>query len=116
MADYAALGRVIEGLGSEVEVAVDDTGAGIFNRKHVLSLAPAFAKLNISWIHDVEQDSTRQALVAGTQGLASVASCDLTVEGIETELTRSALLERGVRFGQGFLLGRPAPLASTVTR
>ena len=50
------------------------------------------------------------------QGFATFAGCDLIAAGIETDLTRLALLELGVRFGQGFLLGPPAPLASIVTR
>ena len=112
--DYAALRHMIEQLGSDVRVAVDDTGAGVSNMKNVLFLAPAFVKLDISWIQDLERDTSRQALVAGMQGFASVAGCDLIAEGIETELTRAALLGLGVRFGQGYLLGRPAPITSIV--
>ncbi|MBA2239465.1 MAG: EAL domain-containing protein, partial [Lysobacter sp.] len=36
---------------------------------------------------------------------------DVVAEGIETEEQRSALLALGCEFGQGYLLGRPAPLS-----
>ena len=36
--------------------------------------------------------------------------CDLVAEGIETEAQRAILANLGVRNGQGYLLGRPAPL------
>ena len=41
-------------------------------------------------------------------------SLGLTVvpEGIETEAQRDALLALGCRYGQGFLFGRPEPLAA----
>ena len=34
----------------------------------------------------------------------------LVAEGVETEAERDSLLELGVQVGQGYLLGRPAPV------
>jgi hypothetical protein len=38
------------------------------------------------------------------------AGCSLIAEGIETEAERTALRSLAVSLGQGYLLGRPAPL------
>ena len=51
----------------------------------------------------------RQALIAGMVHFANETGCVLVAEGIETEAERRALRRLGVSFGQGFLLGRPAP-------
>lgn len=40
--------------------------------------------------------------------------CRLIAEGIETEAELAAVRELGVDFGQGYLLGRPQPLAGEV--
>jgi EAL domain-containing protein (putative c-di-GMP-specific phosphodiesterase class I) len=40
---------------------------------------------------------------------ANETGCVLVAEGIETEAERRALRRLGVAFGQGYLLGRPAP-------
>jgi EAL domain-containing protein (putative c-di-GMP-specific phosphodiesterase class I) len=47
-----------------------------------------------------------------TMHFARERGSDLIAEGIETEGERVTLLELGVRLGQGFLLGRPAPTAA----
>jgi EAL domain-containing protein (putative c-di-GMP-specific phosphodiesterase class I) len=57
--------------------------------------------------------------VSGLAYFAGATGCQLIAEGIESEEERGALLELGVRLGQGFLLGRPAPIESaarTVSR
>jgi EAL domain-containing protein (putative c-di-GMP-specific phosphodiesterase class I) len=42
--------------------------------------------------------------------MADALGVDLIAEGIETEGQRKRLAGLGCRLGQGFLLGRPAPL------
>ncbi|WP_415251919.1 EAL domain-containing protein, partial [Thermomonas sp.] len=36
---------------------------------------------------------------------------EIIAEGVETERQRERLMELGCEYAQGFLLGRPAPLA-----
>ena len=53
--------------------------------------------------------SIRRSLVSGLAYFGEQTSCELIAEGIETEAERAALIELGVRLGQGFLLGHPRP-------
>jgi EAL domain-containing protein (putative c-di-GMP-specific phosphodiesterase class I) len=43
---------------------------------------------------------------------ARIAGCRLVAEGIETEAEAATLRAFDVEYGQGYLLGRPAPAAS----
>lgn len=106
--DYAALMRVLEGLGS-VKLAVDDAGAGYASLRHILALHPSYIKLDITWVREVEHDTARQALVAGIHHFAEMTSSRVIAEGIETEGDADALRRLGIGFGQGFLFGHPLP-------
>jgi EAL domain-containing protein (putative c-di-GMP-specific phosphodiesterase class I) len=60
-------------------------------------------------VRAIERDPARQALVAGMVYFAVQTGCQLIAEGIETTAERNTLRSLGVNFGQGYLLGRPAP-------
>jgi EAL domain-containing protein (putative c-di-GMP-specific phosphodiesterase class I) len=65
-------------------------------------------KLDIGLIRGIHADTARQALVAGMVHFAQRAACELIAEGIEEEADLKTLRSLGIRFGQGYLLGRPA--------
>ncbi len=106
--DYSAVLSAIEDLGIDVQLSVDDAGAGYSSLQHILALRPAFVKLDQDWITGIDRDPARQALVAGLCHFAGRTGCRLIAEGIETEPELTVLRELGVAFGQGFLLGPPA--------
>jgi PAS domain S-box-containing protein len=107
--DYGALRRVVTAFGPNVSLAVDDVGAGFANLHHVIELAPRFLKLDISLVHDVHRDLTRQAMIAGLSHFAARIGCEVIAEGVEERAECELLRELGVPFGQGHLLGRPGP-------
>ena len=107
--DYAVLRGAIEAIGP-IEVAVDDAGAGYASLRHILELRPAFAKLDISLVHDIDNDPLRQALVAGLVHFAQWSGCHLIAEGVESRNEAAALGLLGVELAQGFLFGRPEPI------
>jgi EAL domain-containing protein (putative c-di-GMP-specific phosphodiesterase class I) len=108
--DYAALRKAIATLGN-VELAVDDAGAGYASLRHILELRPTFAKLDISLVRGIDADELRQALAAGLVYFALSSGCHLIAEGVETEDEASVLRRLGVEFAQGYLFGRPEPIA-----
>jgi EAL domain-containing protein (putative c-di-GMP-specific phosphodiesterase class I) len=110
--DYAAIRAAFQRLDGDVSLAVDDAGSGYASLRHILSLQPAFVKLDMSWVHDIDGDPVRRALVAGLTYFARETHCQLIAEGIETEGELGALRDLGVELGQGYLLGRPAPSAA----
>ncbi|MEO8571034.1 MAG: EAL domain-containing protein [Chloroflexota bacterium] len=62
-------------------------------------------------VHGIDRDPIRRALVSGPAFFASETGCELIAEGIETEEELKAVRGLGIGLGQGYLLGRPAPVA-----
>ncbi len=109
--DYAPLRNAIAALGN-VQIAVDDAGAGYASMRHILELRPAFAKLDVSLVRGIDGDELRQAMAAGLQHYALRTGCLVVAEGVETQEEASALQGLGVDLGQGYLFGRPEPLTA----
>ena len=109
--DYGAVREAVERIRPAVHLSVDDAGAGFASLGHILALRPSFVKLDQSWLRTIEVDPARQALVAGLGHFAARTGCRLVAEGIETEEELAVVRELGVHLGQGYLLGRPAPVA-----
>jgi EAL domain-containing protein (putative c-di-GMP-specific phosphodiesterase class I)/DNA-binding response OmpR family regulator len=106
--DYGDITRAVRAFGANVRLSIDDAGAGYACLTHVLSLRPAFVKLDRGWVTGIDRDPARQALVAGLESFASRTGSTLIAEGIETEAELETVRDLRVALGQGFLLGRPA--------
>jgi EAL domain-containing protein (putative c-di-GMP-specific phosphodiesterase class I) len=107
--DYRNLRFALAALGRDVRIAVDDAGAGIANFAHLVELRPEFVKLDQHLVRGINADVSRQAMVVALQHFARSSSSWVIAEGIETEAELATLRELGLRYGQGYLLGRPAP-------
>lgn len=106
--DYQSLRNVLSTLRRVgVRLAVDDTGAGYASLSHVVKLAPELIKLDIELICGIDSDSIRRKLVAAVVNFAAETGTDVVAEGIETRGELEVVRELGVRYGQGYLLGRP---------
>jgi EAL domain-containing protein (putative c-di-GMP-specific phosphodiesterase class I) len=112
--DYAAVRVAVASISANVRLAVDDAGAGFASFRHILELRPDFVKLDIGLVRDIDKDDVRQALVAGIVYFARKSGCELIAEGIETQAECDQLRLLGVDLGQGYLLGRPAPVGTTL--
>ncbi len=110
VADYPALRAALGTLGDHVRTAVDDAGAGYSSFRHIVELEPDFVKIDIGLVRTIDRDRARQAFVAGLDYFSLKTGCSLIAEGVETEAQRDALRALAVSLGQGYLLGRPAPL------
>jgi EAL domain-containing protein (putative c-di-GMP-specific phosphodiesterase class I)/CheY-like chemotaxis protein len=108
--DYGSIRASLGRLGPDVRLSVDDAGAGYASLRHVLALAPAFLKLDRSWVAGVDGDTNRRELLAGIALFAERTGCTLIAEGIERQEEVDVLEGLGVPLGQGYLLGRPEPL------
>ncbi|HWP63423.1 MAG TPA: EAL domain-containing protein [Candidatus Binatia bacterium] len=109
IADYEAFRSAVAAVGPGVRLAIDDAGAGYASLRHILELRPAFVKLDRWLVAGIDGDRSRQALVAGMVHAAERTDYVLVAEGVEREEERRTLLELGVRMGQGYLFGQPAP-------
>lgn len=91
-------------------VAVDDAGAGIASLERILWLEPDVIKLERQLISDVDRSPVKRSLVNALVHFCSETGTTLVAEGIETLDELRTLRSLGVRAGQGFFIGRPAPL------
>ncbi|HPU38262.1 MAG TPA: EAL domain-containing protein, partial [Microthrixaceae bacterium] len=86
---------------------VDDSGAHDDEREVLGRLTPSFMKLDRSTVTGIEIDAQRQTYVGMLVAAADEHGCEVIATGVETEGERRALIDAGVRLGQGYLLGRP---------
>ena len=106
--------RILQGLRERgIQVQLDDFGTGFSALSYLHRFPISTLKIDQSFIaglHGPEAQSTR-ALVEGVLSLARTLGIETIGEGIETEAQRQTLHELGCDYGQGYLLGRPAPWA-----
>jgi diguanylate cyclase (GGDEF)-like protein len=93
-----------------LRLAIDDFGTGYSNLARLSQLPVEMLKIDREFINRLERPAGRDVLdavvaLAATLGMTTVA------EGIETEHQRVVARECGIAWGQGYLLGRPAPAA-----
>ncbi len=73
----------------------------------IVELTPDLVKLDMGLIRGINADPARQALVAGMGYFATRRKIRLVAEGIETLAELETLRSLAIRYGQGYLLGRP---------
>ncbi len=109
--DYDELRAALDRLRARgVRIAIDDAGAGYADLRHILRLSPDVIKLDMALTRDIDSDPARKALTSSLVTFATDVDAELVAEGVETEAELRTLLALGVRFAQGYLLARPAPL------
>jgi EAL domain-containing protein (putative c-di-GMP-specific phosphodiesterase class I) len=101
----------IRALGAEL--VVDDAGAGFASLSHILNLAPDVIKLDRHLTASIDLDANRRAMVTSLVAFADETGARIVAEGIERSEELDALRAADVRYGQGYLLGRPGPLPTT---
>jgi EAL domain-containing protein (putative c-di-GMP-specific phosphodiesterase class I) len=100
---------------ANVELVVDDLGAGYSNLKRILDLEPKVVKLDRGLIVNIDKSLRQQRLVSGVVRLCIDLGATVVAEGIETNDEFNALRDTGAHYGQGFLFARPAYPMPSVT-
>lgn len=107
--DYARLGEALAEIRRRgARLAIDDVGAGFASMRHIVQLRPDIIKMDISLVRDIDTDPSRRALASSIAQFGAQTGASVVAEGIETPAELGALVELGVPYGQGYLLGRPA--------
>jgi len=111
VADYDALERALAPVRAEGgRLAIDDAGAGFASLRHILRLDPDIIKLDIGLTRGIDLDRGRRSLATALIAFGAEMGTTIVAEGIETEAELEALRSLGVRYGQGYHLGRPGEL------
>lgn len=90
-------------------IALDDLGEGFASLKLWSELRPDFVKIDKHFVQGVSFDPVKQQFLRSIRDLAEGTGARVVAEGVETEADLSVVLELGLEFVQGYLLGRPAP-------
>lgn len=115
--DHAQMNFALDGLrDGGLRVAVDDAGAGYAGLQQILMLRPDIIKLDMSLTRDVDRDPARASLAQALASFAARTEAIIVAEGIEREEELAVLRDLGIARGQGWLLGRPGPLAEEERR
>ena len=93
-----------------VRLAIDDFGQGYSSLGYLRHLPATILKIDQSFVADAANPRTRSLLEA-ISGMAHRLEMRVVAEGVETEAMLGAVLEAGCDHAQGYLFGRPAPLA-----
>jgi len=96
-----------------ITISIDDFGVGYSSLAYLRTLPVSEIKIDRSFVTNVDTDTINQGLVRAIVDIASTLGLPTVAEGVETEAEFNAIARLGVSAGQGYLLGRPLPLAST---
>ena len=89
-------------------IAVDDVGAGYSGLEKIAHLNPRYLKFDEKLIRNIDSSYIRREMTRALKAFADRIGSTIIAEGIEREGELATLLELGIEYGQGFLLGRPA--------
>jgi EAL domain-containing protein (putative c-di-GMP-specific phosphodiesterase class I) len=116
VADYGALRDALAGLRQQgARLIVDDAGAGFASLRHILRLAPDAIKLDRTLTTGIDADPARRALTTALVAFATDIRATIIAEGVASRGELETLRDLGVQHGQGYYLGRPLPLAPSLT-
>jgi len=95
-------------------IAVDDAGAGTSGLNRMMQIRPHWIKLDRQLIAGIDADAFKQNLVRSFVHFARMSGVSVIAEGIEKAAELASLMGLGIRFGQGYFLGKPGDRASTM--
>lgn len=92
------------------KIALDDFGVGYTSFTYIRSLPIDYIKIDGSFVHNIDKDSSHKAIVQTINTLAVSLGKDTIAEFVENEAVFKILKEMGVKYGQGYHLGKPESL------
>ena len=98
-----------------LRVALDDVGSGAAGLRQLIDLRPDIIKIDRSLVSRIDADQSRHGLAVALTQLAASMGWSVVAEGIERTEELAVCRRIGIQYGQGYLLGRPAPLSAAQT-
>jgi diguanylate cyclase (GGDEF)-like protein len=95
-----------------IRIAIDDVGAGNAGLRLLSQFRFDIVKVDLSLVQDGTRRDSSRAVLSSLRELAGRWGAYMVAEGLETVSQLRTVREIGLRAGQGFLLGRPAPTPS----
>jgi EAL domain-containing protein (putative c-di-GMP-specific phosphodiesterase class I) len=90
-------------------IAIDDVGPDLGQLRAALYLKPDFIKLDRSLVAGCDRHSSKRLFLAQALEVCRYLGSGVIAEGIEKTGELKTLRDLDVKYGQGYLLGRPQP-------
>jgi diguanylate cyclase (GGDEF)-like protein len=94
-----------------VKIAMDDFGTGYSSLSYLQAFRYDKIKIDRVFISNLETDHQSRAIVRAVIGLGKSLNTPIMAEGVETQAQHAFLLQEGCDEVQGYLTGRPLPIA-----
>jgi len=94
-----------------ISIALDDFGTGYSSLTYLRQYPIDRIKIDRAFVAEMTTSPNCAAIIAAVAGLGRSLGVDITAEGIETKDQFVMLRAAGCTEGQGFLIGRPQPVA-----
>lgn len=88
-------------------LAMSNLAEGFFRRDTWSDVRPEFVKIDRQFVSGLAENPLKFTMVRAMQEIAELCGSRLIAVGIETEAEFVAIRDMGIRYGQGFLIGRP---------
>jgi diguanylate cyclase (GGDEF)-like protein len=102
----------LKGMG--VRLALDDFGTGYASLSYLKRIPFDSLKIDREFIRDLENDAGDRAIVSAIVAIARTFGLRVVAEGVETASHERLVREEGCEAMQGYLLGRPEPVAGVL--
>jgi diguanylate cyclase (GGDEF)-like protein/PAS domain S-box-containing protein len=91
--------------------ALDDFGTGFASFTYLKRLPVQYLKIDIDFVRNLTGSQRDMSVIRAIVALAGDFGQETIAEGVEDQQTADVLRDLGVTFAQGYLFGRPGPIA-----
>lgn len=99
--------------GSGCRIALDDFGVGFSSFSYLKQMPLSYVKMDGSYVRELHRSPQEQVFVKCLTEMVSGFNMTTIAEFVETEEILMVLKRLGVKYAQGYLIGKPSPMIKT---